>query len=92
MKTIEQYLKDNNFTAIESLKGGYCLDGKEGNLYTRLLNAMEEMLIDAYNEALEDAAKKATICEDPNSYCGNTGSEYPPDLIVNKQSILKLKK
>jgi hypothetical protein len=27
--------------------------------------------------------------EDPYSYTGNTGSEYPPDIIVDKNSIIK---
>lgn len=39
--------------------------------------------------ALEAAAKKAKIIDDPNSYTGNTGSEYPPDQIVSDESILK---
>lgn len=38
---------------------------------------------------LELAAENAIIINDPNSYCGNTGSEYFPDQIVSKQSILK---
>ena len=38
--------------------------------------------------ALEAAVNKATIMNDHNSYCGNTGSEYPPNQIVDKDSIL----
>jgi hypothetical protein len=38
--------------------------------------------------ALEAAAKNAKIIDDPNSYCGNTGSEYLPDQIVDPESIL----
>lgn len=49
-------------------------------------------MTDAYNEAIDDAAKTATVCDDPNSYTGNTGNEYPPDIIVDRKSILKLKK
>jgi hypothetical protein len=48
------------------------------------LNAMKE----ACQQVLELAAENARIIDDPNSYCGNTGSEYPPDQIVSKQSIL----
>ena len=84
MKPIEQYLKDNHFTAIESLKGGYCLDGKDGNLYTRLLNAMEEMLVDVYNEAIDDCISNAEI----EKY--DEHMQYSPS--INEQSILKLKK
>ena len=32
--------------------------------------------------------KKVKIIDDLNSYCGNTGSEYPPDQIVSEKSIL----
>lgn len=39
-------------------------------------------------KALESASKKSRIIDDPNSYTGNTGSEYPPDQIVDKKSIL----
>jgi hypothetical protein len=38
--------------------------------------------------ALEAAALSAKIIDDPNSYTGNTGSEYPPDQIVSEKSIL----
>lgn len=43
---------------------------------------------EACRQALELAAENATTIDDPDSYCGNTGSEYPPDIIVNKQSII----
>jgi len=33
-------------------------------------------------------SEKAKTMNDPNSYCGNTGSEYPPDVVVDKDSIL----
>lgn len=39
--------------------------------------------------SLEEASKKAKIIEDPYSYTGNTGSEYFPDYIVDKKSILE---
>lgn len=39
--------------------------------------------------AMEAALKAAKIINDPNSYCGNTGSEYPPDQIIDKDSIKK---
>jgi hypothetical protein len=106
MKPIEQYLKDNYFTAIESLKGGYCLDGKSGNLYTRLLNTMEEMLKDAYNEGIEDAVKNVRMSgyySDPNkAECFNLKRfkriwenrlfKVETNIIIDKDSILKLKK
>lgn len=88
MKTIEQYLKDNHFTALETLKGGYCLDGRGGNLYTRLLNAMEEMMKDAYNEGVEDAAKNAKT----KTIIFISGKIQTSTEHVDKESILKLKK
>ena len=45
-------------------------------------------MIEFGKQLLKLAANNAKIIEDPNSYCGNTGSEYPPDEIVSKQSIL----
>lgn len=38
--------------------------------------------------ALQAASEKAKIIDDPNSYTGNTGSEYPADQIVDRKSIL----
>ncbi len=40
------------------------------------------------NHALLVASKNARVIDDPNSYTGNTGSEYPPDQIVDKNSII----
>ncbi len=31
---------------------------------------------------VEQSQKRARIIDDPNSYTGNTGSEYPPDQII----------
>lgn len=39
--------------------------------------------------SLDEAAKQARIIDDPNSYTGNTGSEYEPDKTVDKNSILE---
>lgn len=38
--------------------------------------------------ALKAASEKAKIIDDPTSYTGNTGSEYLPDQIVSRKSIL----
>lgn len=38
--------------------------------------------------ALKEAINNARIIDDPNSYCGNTGSEYPPDQILDMDAIL----
>jgi hypothetical protein len=37
--------------------------------------------------ALIAADKAAKIIDDPYSYCGNTGSEYPPDQIIDRVAI-----
>ena len=38
--------------------------------------------------ALKEAINNVRIIDDPNSYCGNTGSEYPPDQILDTNAIL----
>lgn len=70
------------------------------NKWYRPLNKLGDMTSIQLTEAMKEyasqfidlAAEKATTMDDPNSYTGNTGSEYPADVIVNKQSILKIKK
>jgi hypothetical protein len=57
-----------------------------------IIKAIKYAQKNAYNQALEDAVEnvKATIESD---WSGNTGSEYCNDYaVVDKQSILKLKK
>lgn len=39
------------------------------------------------NKLLKEAADNAKTMNDPDSYTGNTGSEFEPDIIVNKESI-----
>lgn len=39
-------------------------------------------------EALKAASKNVCMMDDPDSYTGNTGSEYPPDVIIDHSSIL----
>lgn len=79
MKNIHQWIKEYN-------------EDDDKNFYDLIKKVQD----DAYNQAIEDASEsaRASIEYDPNSYCGNTGSEYPADeiAVVNKQSILKLKK
>lgn len=42
-------------------------------------------------KALREAYKKAKIVDDPDGYlyAGNTGSEYLPDQVIDKNSIIK---
>ena len=52
------------------------------------VSMIKEICINVCKQVLELAAENAKIINDPNSYCGNTGSEYPADQIVSKQSII----
>ena len=49
---------------------------------------LKELCLNIIKQTLELAAKNARIINDPNSYCGNTGSKYSPSQVVSKQSIL----
>ena len=40
------------------------------------------------SEALKEASENVKQIEDPYAYTGNTGSEYPSDLIIDIDSIL----
>jgi len=53
------------------------------------VEALKKFALFHVKEALEKATEKARIIPDPNSYCGNTGSEYPPDDMVDKKSIIE---
>jgi hypothetical protein len=76
--TIEEYLRSKGYAKPEHIAIG-------GTDVVKLLREFSGMHA---NQALQEAYKKARIVDDPNSYCGNTGSEYPPDQIVSKESIL----
>lgn len=56
---------------------GYFFTSEQLNEYTK----------GVIKQALETAADKAITKDAPYSYTGNTGSEYPPDIIVDKESI-----
>jgi predicted P-loop ATPase/GTPase len=81
---LEEILLKNHFHILDTLKSVYSPDTHTENMYERLMNGIK----DVCEKTLELAAENAKIIDDPNSYCGNTGSEYPPDEIVSKQSIL----
>lgn len=54
-------------------------------------NSIVQSLIEAYNFGIDRANLSARIIIDPNSYCGNTGSEYPPDEIIDRKALLAQK-
>jgi len=56
---------------------------------TDITKLVEKVQIEMLEYAVNKAANNSRTMDDPYSYTGNTGSEYPPDIIVDKQSILK---
>ena len=92
MKKPEDYLKEQHISewVLEYLSGMLQPDGISGDYKQRILNAIKLAQIDAIDATIKLCAEKATTMDDPRSYCGNTGSEYPPDTIVINQSILNL--
>jgi len=80
MKTINLEEIFNTFTD----KNGYGFKYIDYTSRKLLLKAMKEVC----QQTLILASKNAKTMNDPYSYTGNTGSEYPADVIVNKQSIL----
>ena len=64
------------------------LNKNDSTLVPYLIKQINNRTILHVEAALKEASEKAVIIADPNSYCGNTGSEYPPDEIVSKPSIL----
>ena len=67
----------------------YMDNGQQGNLKDANFIVKKSML-EFGKQLLELAAENAKIIDDPNLYCGNTGSEYPADQIISKQSILDI--
>jgi hypothetical protein len=56
--------------------------------YTNIEQFMIEFAKLHVQAALKEASEKVRQIEDPYAYTGNTGSEYPADYIVDKDSIL----
>lgn len=65
---------------------------KFASRYPETATSVEKALIEFaqyhVEQALLQASKSAKIIPDPNSYVGNTESEYPANDIVSKDSIL----
>jgi hypothetical protein len=49
---------------------------------------VKAMLLEFGKQLLELAYTNINFIDDPNSYCGNTGSEYSADQILDKKSFL----
>lgn len=77
MKTVEEILKEKNITP-ETMHHNY------DYLYRSVSDVIEQAQKDAYNQAIEDAVENAVAYDTvPRAYAS---------CMVNKQSILKLKK
>ena len=79
-------------TVLEFLKSTELIikfDNTQGCiLEEELPNLMIEFAKLHVEAALKEASEKARQIEDPHTYTGNTGSEYPTDYIIDKDSIL----
>ena len=86
-KAKEIILTHYGCTSLEEL---YDYLGKEDISVKMIIECIKIGQEDAIRATVKECADKARTCNDPYSYCGNTGSEYPPDIIVDKQSILSV--
>ena len=81
---------ENNITAKDLLSQNHLLieDGKTCEAHTHLV--VKQMIEFAKLKCEEQltAILENVKTKDDYSFCGNTGSEYPPDTIVDKDSIL----
>ena len=85
MKTPEEYIKQ--YTRYEGVFGMTTHPTER----TDMKSMIEQAQKDAYNQALEDAAKNAKIMHDTIYPDGNWLNPHHI-IIVDKESILKLKK
>jgi len=85
--TAEEWLSNNKEMSIYDVasydEGGYC--GIDEKALYKIMIEFAKMHVEA---ALKLVSENAEIIDDPNSYTGNTGSEYPPDQIISEDSIL----
>lgn len=63
-------------------------NGGDYTHFEEIVELMKEFAQLHVEAALKAASEKAKIIDDPTSYTGNTGSEYLPDQIVSRKSIL----
>jgi hypothetical protein len=67
---------------------GICFEDYHGDNVAIVPDMMIEFAKLHVEAALKAAASNARIIDDPNSYTGNTGSEYPADQMVDRKAIL----
>lgn len=79
-------------TAKEILERSSFLPDIEWEKEVVTVERAEDLMIEFAKQhvelALQSANRQSRIIADPNSYTGNTGSEYPADDIVDSESIL----
>jgi hypothetical protein len=54
-------------------------------------DSLVSILIEVFNFGIDRANLAASIIDDPNDYCGNTGSEWPATQIIDREEIFKQK-
>ena len=86
-KAEEIILNHYGCTSLEELRDYL---GKEDISVKMLVECIRIAQEDAIRATVKECADKARTCNDSYYYCGNTGSVYPPDIIVDKQSILSV--
>lgn len=84
MKKPEEYLKG-------LFEEPYQLED-ENSIDYDFLQVIKQAQIDAYNEAIDDAVENAKLKDKKIEYTGVRAGGYYVIKILNKQSILKLKK
>ena len=84
--TVEEFLTKELSKLPTGTKGEFVRLSADAD--KALYDAMIEFAKLHVKAALKLASEKAKQIEDPYSYTGNTGSEYPADYIIDKDSIL----
>ena len=79
----------NTGVFVKYIHSGHKYPVKEQKAFVFTPKQLNEYTKEVIKQALETAAGKAITKDDPYSYTGNTGSEYPADIIVDKESITK---
>lgn len=80
--TAEEFIDQQEYDGVEP--SGYF----HGDAWDFFKTQMIKFAKYHVQEALKEACLKSRIIDDPDSYLGNTGSEYPADQIIDRESIL----
>jgi hypothetical protein len=91
MKKASEYLMKSKIGKLLYITKMSAQISNEKTDYDGVIELIEKIQKETYNQAIDDAIENVRTCDDPYVYTGNTGSEYPPDIVVDKESLLKLK-